>query len=64
MVRTVSSKKPLVNYCITNKKLLNQQRSILLFYSAIKSEKTKLLYENMLDGFLRHFARKEKDLEK
>jgi len=46
---------------MTNKKLLNQQRSLLIFYSAIKSEKTKLLYENLLDGFLRHFIIKNYD---
>jgi len=41
MVRSVSSEKPLVNNSKFNSNSLNHQRSLLLFYSAIKSEKTK-----------------------
>jgi len=55
VVRSVSQKKPLVNYSKLNSNLLNNQRSLLLFYSAIKSEATKFHYENYLDEFRSHF---------
>jgi len=61
VVRSVSSQKPLVNYPKSNPNLLNHQRSLLLFYSAIKSEKTKLQYEKYLDKFLSHFIIKNYD---
>ena len=61
MVRSVSSQKPLVNNSKLNSNLLNQQRSLLLFYSAIKSEKTKQQYENYLDEFRSHFIIKNSD---
>jgi len=61
VVRSVSSEKPLVNRTISRPTLLNQQRSLLLFYSAIRSEKTKLKYESYLDEFLRFFIIKSFD---
>jgi len=61
MVRSVSSRKPLVNNSKTNASLLNQQRSLLLFYSAIKSDKTKLKYELYLEEFRKHFIIKNYD---
>lgn len=61
MVRSVSSQKPLVNSYRSKQKLLNQQRSLLLFYSAIKSEKTKKQYHTYLDEFLRYFIIKNYD---
>jgi len=61
MVRSVSSEKPLVNSSKTNLNLLNQQRSLLLFYSAIKSEKTKIQYEIYLEEFLKYFIIKNYD---
>jgi len=61
MVRSVSSQKPLVNSSKTNTNLLNQQRSLLLFYSAIKSDKTKIQYEIYLEEFLKYFIIKNYD---
>jgi len=61
VVRSVSSQKPLVNYSKSNPSLLNQQRSLLLFYSAIKSEKTKKQYEIFLDKFRSYFIIKNYD---
>jgi len=55
VVRSVSQKKPLVNYSKTKQTSLTHQRSLLLFYSAIKSDKTKFHYENYLNEFLSHF---------
>ena len=40
---------------------LNQQRSLLLFHSAIKSEKTKIQYERYLVDFTSHFLIKNHD---
>jgi len=61
VVRSVSQEKPLVNRQNTQPILLNQQRSLLLFYSAIKSEKTRLTYERYLNDFLRYFIIKSYD---
>jgi len=61
MVRSVSSEKPLVNYSKTDTNLLNQQRSLLLFYSAIKSDKTKIQYEIYLEEFRKYFIIKNYD---
>ena len=41
--------------------MLSHQRSLLLFYSAIKSEKTKLQYEKYLKEFLNYFIIKNFD---
>jgi integrase/recombinase XerD len=59
--KPVSIKKQLVNSSKLNPILLNQQRSLLLFYSAIKSEKTKKQYERYLDEFRRYFIIKNYD---
>ena len=61
MVGSVFSQKPLVNNSKSNPSLLNQQRSLLLFYSAIKSEKTKQQYENYLEEFRNYFIIKNYD---
>jgi len=61
VVRSVSSEKPLVNRQNPKPTLLNQQRSLLLFYSAIRSEQTKLKYEGYLAEFLRFFIIKSFD---
>jgi len=51
----------LVNNSKNTLSLLNQQRSLLLFYSAIKSEKTKQQYARYLDEFRRYFIIKDYD---
>jgi len=61
MVRSVSQKKPLVNYSKSYSNLLNHQRSLLLFYSGIKTERTKLQYEKYLKEFLNYFIIKSYD---
>ena len=61
MVGSVSSRKPLVNSHKSAYNLLNHQRSLLLFYSAIKSEKTKSMYERHLDEFRNYFIIKNYD---
>jgi len=61
MVRSVSSKKPLVNYSKSYSNLLIQQRTLLLFYSGIKTERTKLQYEKYLKEFLNYFIIKNYD---
>ena len=61
MVRSVSQKKPLVNYSKSYSNLLSNQRSLLLFYSGIKTEKTKLQYEKYLKEFLNYFIIKNYD---
>jgi site-specific recombinase XerD len=61
MVRSVSQKKPLVNSSKLYSNLLNHQRSILLFYSGIKSEVTKKQYEKYLKEFLNYFIIKDYD---
>ena len=40
---------------------MTHQRTLLLFYSGIKSEKTKKQYENYLDDFRRYFMIKDYD---
>jgi len=40
---------------------MTHQRSLLLFYSAIKSDKTKFHYENYLNEFLSYFIIKNYD---
>ena len=61
MVRSVSQEKPLLNRSKSKPNLLNHQRSLLLFYSAIKSEKTKIKYESFVNTFLRYFIIKSYD---
>jgi len=61
MVESVFSKKPLVNRNTSHLNSLNQQRSLLLFYSGIKSEMTKKHYSNYLDEFRRYFIIKDYD---
>ncbi len=61
MVRSVSSEKPLVNSSKFSINSLNQQRSLLLFYSAIKSDKTKKQYDTFLDEFRKYFIIKNYD---
>jgi len=61
MVGSVSIRKPLVNRNTSYLNSLNQQRSLLLFYSGIKSEMTKKHYSNYLDEFRRHFIIKDYD---
>ena len=60
MKRSVYSGKPLVKSNSIPIKLLNQ-RSIILFHSAIKSEKTKHLYNYNLEKFKKHFIIKDFD---
>ena len=61
MVESVFSKKPLVNSSKISSNSLNQQRSLLLFYSGIKSETTKKHYSYYLDEFRQHFIIKNHD---
>ena len=61
MVRSVSQEKPLLNRSKSKLNLLSHQRSLLLFYSAIKSDKTKIKYESFVDTFLRYFIIKSYD---
>lgn len=61
MVESVLSKKPLVNRNNFKQNSMNQQRSLLLFYSGIKSEKTRIQYDRYLDEFRRHFIIKNHD---
>ncbi len=61
MARSVSIKIPLVNNSKSNPSLLNQQRSLLLFYSAIKSEKAKQKYNEYLENFRSYFIIKNHD---
>jgi len=58
--RSVFSRKPLVKSSSIRVKLLNQ-RSIILFHSAIKSEYTKKQYQGYLDKFLKYFIIKDFD---
>jgi len=61
MVGSVSSRKPLVNSHKSVTHSMTHQRTLLLFYSGIKSEKTKKQYENYLDDFRRYFMIKNYD---
>jgi len=61
MPKLVSKREQLVNIKKTSSSLLNQQRSLLLFYSAIKSEKTKKQYDRYLEDFRRYFMIKNYD---
>jgi len=61
VVRSVSQKKPLVKSYKSNSSLLTHQRSLLLFYSAIKTNATKKQYEKYLNEFLSHFIIKNFD---
>ena len=60
MKRSVYSGKPLVKSNSIPIKLLNL-RSLLLFHSAIKSEKTRKLYVYHLQKFRDHFIIKNED---
>ena len=51
MVESGFSKKPLVNRNTLRINSLNQQRSLLLFYSGIKSKMTKKHYSNLSDKY-------------
>jgi len=59
-MRTVSNKKLLVNSKKTHADPLNQ-RSIILFHSAITSEKTRKMYDYHLKKFKEHFIIKNED---
>ena len=59
-MRSVSNKKLLVNSKKTNANPLNQ-RSIILFHSAITSEKTRKIYDYHLKKFTDHFIIKNED---
>lgn len=61
MVESVFSKKPLVNSSKISLNSLNQQRSLLLFHSGIKSEMTKKHYSYYLDEFRQYFIIKNHD---
>jgi len=61
VVEQVFSKKPLLHHSKPNKTVSNQQRSLLLFYSAIKSDKTKKQYDTFLDEFRKYFIIKNYD---
>ena len=61
MPESVSNKKHFVNTKKIHSSSLNQQRSLLLFYSAIKSEKTKKQYDRYLEDFRRYFMIKNYD---
>lgn len=61
MDRSVCSKKPLVNYTKSIHNSLNTQRSLLLFFSAIKSKHTREQYGLYLDEFRRYFIIKDYD---
>ena len=61
MPKLVSKREQLVNIKKTSSSLLNQQRSLLLFYSAIKSEKTKKQYDRYLEDFRKYFMIKNYD---
>ena len=58
--RSVYSPKPFVKSSSIHVKPLNQ-RSIILFHSAIKSEYTKKQYQGYLDKFIKHFRIKSPD---
>jgi integrase len=60
MVRSVSFQKPLLNTNRSNHNSMNQ-RSLVLFHSAIKSEKTKTQYEYHLKKFKEYFIIKSFD---
>ena len=60
MVRSVSSKRPLVN-SPRSKQNSMKQRSLVLFYSSIKSEKTKRQYDYHLKQFKEYFIIKNFD---
>jgi len=59
--KLVSNREQLVNTKKIRSSSLNQQRSLLLFYSAIKSEKTKKQYDRYLEDFRRYFMIKNYD---
>ena len=61
MPKLVSNREQLVNTKKIRSSSLNQQRSLLLFYSAIKSEKTKKQYDRYLEDFRRYFMIKNYD---
>jgi len=61
MIQSVSSRKPLVNSYKSTHNLMTHQRTLLLFYSGIKSEKTKKQYETYLDDFRKFFMIKNYD---
>jgi len=59
-VRSISKEKLFVKRHGKTRKLLNQ-RSVILFHSAIKSEKTKKLYDYHLAKFRKYFIIKNED---
>ena len=59
-MRSVSNKKLLVNSKETHNNPLNQ-RSVILFHSAITSEKTREMYDYHLKRFREHFIIKNED---
>ena len=61
MPKLLSNREQLVNTKKIRSSSLNQQRSLLLFYSAIKSEKTKKQYDRYLEDFRRYFMIKNYD---
>ncbi|PBO85071.1 MAG: hypothetical protein COA77_05995 [Thaumarchaeota archaeon] len=61
MVESVFSKKPLVNSSKISLNSLNQQRSLILFHSGIKSKTTKKHYSYYLDEFRVYFIIKSHD---
>jgi integrase len=60
MVRSVSSQKPLVNSDRSNQSSMSQ-RSLILFHSAIKSDRTKHQYDYHLKQFKEYFMIKSYD---
>jgi uncharacterized protein YqhQ len=60
MVRSVSSQKPLVNSDRSNQSSMHQ-RSLILFHSAIKSDRTKHQYDYHLKQFKEYFIIKSYD---
>ena len=60
MKRSVFSAKPLVKSNSIPVKLLNQ-RSLIIFHSAIKSEQTKKNYDKLLSRFQKHYIIKDFD---
>ena len=61
MVESVFSKRPSVNTQKSRINSLNQQRSLILFYSGIKAKLTKMHYSNYLDEFREYFIIKDYD---
>jgi integrase/recombinase XerD len=61
MIRSVFSEKPLVNSKKPIRNSLNQQRSVILFHSGIKSEMTKKHYSYFLNEFREFYLIKNHD---